>query len=110
MASSQNPSVLYLGASRGIGFSAYITLATARREVHSVLLLRSVERFKESPEGKSIPSDILSRTTFVKGDALEINTVLEALKAAGDNVEAIVSSIGELQFRFTSPFLTFRSL
>jgi hypothetical protein len=96
MTSSQNPSIFYLGASRGVGFSAYISLATARPEVHSVLLLRSVDRFKESPEGKSIPSEILSRTTFVKGDALEINTVLDGLKAAGDNVEAIVSSIGEL--------------
>lgn len=94
MASSSQPSVLYLGASRGIGFAAFETLAAARPEIRSVLLLRNVENFQASADGKSIPADVLERTTLVKGDAHEIDTVLNALRLAGDNIEAIVYSIG----------------
>lgn len=89
------PSVLYLGASRGVGFNAYTTLAAARPELQSVLLLRSIERFQATAKEESLPADILERTTLVPGDAHQVDTIVNALKLAGDNLEAIVTSIGE---------------
>lgn len=88
------PTVLYLGASRGVAFNAYVALATQRPDLHHVLLLRSPSSFEESPEGKSLTEDVRRRTTFFKGDARVVESVRDALRTAGSNLYAVVSSIG----------------
>jgi len=91
--------VVYLGASRGVGFAAYRKLALTRKDVHSVLLLRSVSSFKESEPGwAALDQDVKSRTTLVEGDAFSEDNVNALLHAAGPNLKAIVFSIG-----FTPP-------
>lgn len=95
--------VVYLGASRGVGFAAYRKLAHTRKDVHSVLLLRSVSSFKESePQWAALDQDVKSRTTLVEGDAHSEDNVNALLHAAGPNLEAIVFSIGV----FPSHFVT----
>lgn len=89
------PTVLYFGASRGVAFAGYASLAAQRPDLHHVLLIRSVSRFQSSEEYKSLTDDIRERSTYVEGDAHNADNVRDALKAANDNLVAIVSSIGE---------------
>jgi len=87
--------VVYLGASRGVGFTAYAKLAHARKDIQSVLLLPSVSSFKESePQWTALDDDVKSRTTLVEGSAHSEDSVRVLLHAAGPNPEAIVFSIG----------------
>jgi hypothetical protein len=87
--------VVYLGASRGVGFTAYAKLAHARKDIQSVLLLPSVSSFKESePRWTALDGDVKSRTTLVEGSAHSEDSVRVLLHAAGPNPEAIVFSIG----------------
>lgn len=96
------PTVLHFGATRGVAFAGYSALATQRPDLHHVLLIRSVSRFQTSEEYKSLPEDVRSRSTFFEGDAHNADNVRDVLKAGGDNLIAIVSSIGELSLAITS--------
>jgi len=95
MSTSTSPAVLYLGASRGVGFAAYTSLASTRKDIKSVLLLRSVSSFQNSPEYKSLAPDVVSRTVLVQGDAHSEESIRELIAKGQGNIEAIVSSIGQ---------------
>jgi hypothetical protein len=88
------PTVLYFGATRGVALAGYSSLAAQRPDLHHVLLIRSVSRFQASDEYKTVPEDVRSRSTYFEGDAHNNENVRDALKASGDNLVAIVSSIG----------------
>ena len=90
------PTVLYFGATRGVAFAGYSSLATQRPDLHHVLLIRSVSRFQGSEEYKSLSEDIRSRSTYFEGNAHSADNVRDVLKASGDNLVAVVSSIGGL--------------
>jgi hypothetical protein len=96
------PTVLHFGATRGVAFAGYSALAAHRPDLHHILLIRSVSRFQTSEEYKSLPEDVRSRSTFFEGDAHNADNVRDVLKASGDNLVAIVSSIGELSFAFAA--------
>lgn len=85
--------ILYIGASRGIGYAAYESLAKSRPDKHHILLLRSISSFKSRLEYKSLSDDILERTTFVEGDAFNEEDVKRAVSMNG--VEAVVYTVGE---------------
>lgn len=89
------PTVLYFGASRGVAFAGYASLAEQRPDLHHVLLLRSVSRFQDTEEFKSLSEDVRARSTYFEGDAHSTENVRDVLKVAGDNLVAVVSSIGE---------------
>jgi len=93
MASTSSPTVVYLGASRGVGFAAYSRLAQLRPDIRSILLLRNPERF-QSEEYAALSDDIKSRTVLFKGDAHNKAQVEEAINMAGDDLEAVVFTIG----------------
>lgn len=88
------PTVLYFGASRGVAFAGYASLAEQRPDLHHVLLLRSVSRFQESEEFKSLAEDVRARSTYFEGDAHSAENVRDILKVAGDHLVGIVSSVG----------------
>ncbi|KAF8319618.1 hypothetical protein DL93DRAFT_2074552 [Clavulina sp. PMI_390] len=92
------PTVLYFGASRGVAFAAYTSLAAKRPDLHHILLIRSPSRFKESEEYKSLPADVIERSTYFQGDAHSEENIAEVLKVAGPDLHGVVSSIG-----FTPP-------
>ncbi|KAF8315006.1 hypothetical protein DL93DRAFT_2079661 [Clavulina sp. PMI_390] len=92
------PTVLYFGASRGVAFAAYSYLAAQRPELHHVLLLRSPTRFQQSEEYKTLPADVIQRSTYFQGDAHSSENVREVLRLASPDLVGIVSSIG-----FTPP-------
>lgn len=99
------PTVLYFGASRGVAFAGYSSLAEQRPDLHHVLLLRSVSRFQDTDEFKSLPEDVRARSTYFEGDAHSAENVRDVLKVAGDNLVAIVSSIGETSINLpVTPF------
>jgi len=88
--------VVYLGASRGVGFLAYRHLASINPDVRSVLLLRSISNFQASAEFESLDNDILSRTTLIEGNAHSEDDVRRLLTKGMEhlNLSAIVFSIG----------------
>lgn len=86
--------IVYLGASRGVGFAAYTRLAQQNKVIRSVLLLRNVSAFESSAEYKSIDPEILSRTVLVQGNAHNEEDVRHAIKEAGESLDAVVYSIG----------------
>ncbi|KAF8315007.1 hypothetical protein DL93DRAFT_2227713 [Clavulina sp. PMI_390] len=88
------PTVLYFGASRGVAFAAYSSLAAQRLDLHHVLFLRSPSRFRQSEEYKSLPDDVVQRSTYFQGDAHSAEDVGNVLRIAGQAIVGIVSSIG----------------
>jgi hypothetical protein len=88
------PTVVYLGASRGVGFLAYRRLASINPDVQSVLLVRSITNFKTSVEFASLDDDIVSRTILVEGDARSEDDVRHLLSEGRETLTAIVFSIG----------------
>jgi len=91
---SAPPTVIYLGASRGVGFLAYKRLASINPDVQSVLLVRSIADFKTSVEFASLDDDLLSRTILVEGDAHSEDDVRRLLSEGKETLTAIVFSIG----------------
>lgn len=100
--SSTPPTIVYLGASRGIGFATYHKLSQLRPEIRSILLLRNPDRF-HAEEYASVSEEIKSRTVIYKGDAHVQESVEEVLRMAGPNLEAVVFTIGTVTFRSLSP-------
>jgi len=90
---STSPTVVYLGASRGVGFNAYHKLAELRPDIRSILLLRNPDLF-HAEEYATVSEEIKSRTTIYKGDAHVQENVEEVLRMAGPNLEAVVFTIG----------------
>lgn len=96
MSTTTTKTVVYLGASRGIGFAAYTRLAQHDKTVRSVLLLRNVSSFEASAEYKTIDPDVLARTVLVQGNAHSEQDVhgLIADAAKDGSLDAVVFSIG----------------
>ena len=92
--STPQTTILYLGASRGVGFSTYSALALSRPDVTSVLLLRSIERFQATAQAEGVSEEVLGRTRCVRGDAHVQVDLERALGEAGEGLETIVTSIG----------------
>jgi NAD(P)-dependent dehydrogenase (short-subunit alcohol dehydrogenase family) len=91
---TSKPAILYIGASRGMGYAAYTSLAHARPDLHHVLLLRSISSFKSRPEYTKLNEDVVARTTFVEGDAFNEEDVKRVLGMDRYDVQGIVYSVG----------------
>jgi len=94
---------IFLGASQGCGFHTVLNLLKSDQQSQLTLLLRTPERFNESPEIVSLfksKPEIRNQVQIVKGDAL-IKEDLEKLfeEAGGEKVEFVMSSLGQ-----SSPF------
>lgn len=89
------PSVAYIGASRGVGYEAFLALAKRRPEVQSLLLVRSAAGFKSRDEFLKLPEGIAQRTTVIEGDAWNVEDVKRLIQESGDGLEAVVYSAGE---------------
>lgn len=102
------PTVLYFGASRGVAFASYTTLASHRPDYHHILLIRSVSRFQGSEEYKSLSEEVKANSTYFEGDAhseVNVRDVLKAATTGGNELVAIVSSIGAFLLHVPSDWL-----
>ena len=88
------PSVLFLGASRGVAFYTYKTLAELRPDLDFVLVLRNPDVFKKSEEYKSLSQKTIDRTLFIKGDATDSDSLKKALNELTSPLDTLVTSIG----------------
>jgi len=99
--STQN--VLFLGASRGVGF--YTALALLKSGGHATLLLRKPDVFTSNPEYEALSDEEKARVTLVQGDAFVEADVQKAVDAAGEEMNTVVYSIGgTLQYAFPFTF------
>lgn len=98
------PTVLFFGASRGVGYHAYRNLTLQRPDLRCLLFLRSFETFRWSREGLSLSSAEERRTQIIEGDVLNLQDVRNALTRAGNNLHAIVFSIGTIFFLLKNVF------
>ncbi|KZT53038.1 hypothetical protein CALCODRAFT_501546 [Calocera cornea HHB12733] len=88
--STQN--VLLLGASRGCGFYAALTLLKAGGR--ATLLLRKPEAVTSNAEYEALSPEEKARATIVQGDAFVEADVQRAMDAAGEGLSTVVFSIG----------------
>lgn len=91
---SSRPTIAYIGASRGIGYAAFVALSKTRPDLHHILLLRSIESFKKRVEYTALSEEVVPRTTLFEGDAFNEEDVKRLIKEAGQGLEGIVYSVG----------------
>lgn len=92
---TSRPTIAYIGASRGIGYAAFVALSKSRPDIRHILLLRSIESFKKRVEYTALSEETVQRTTLFEGDAFNEEDVKRLIKEAGEGLEGIVYSVGE---------------
>lgn len=88
--------IAYIGATSGTGFSIYSRLAPAVKDVEHVILLRSLDRFKKSPQYQTLSPEGLGRTVFVEGDALDPESVSRFIERCGAGLRAVITTLGTM--------------
>lgn len=90
--------IAYIGATGGTGFGIYSRLAAAAQDTKHVILLRSLDRFMKSPQYQTLCPDVLARTFFVEGDALNPDSVIQFIERCGLGPRAVVTTLGKPHF------------
>jgi len=94
--------VLFFGASRGCGL--YAALDLLKSGSTCIFLLRKPSALTDSPDFKALSDEDRARAIVVQGDAFVTEDVEKAFKEAGNELDAVVYSIGGVPNFALSPF------
>lgn len=86
--------ILFLGASRGCGFYAALSLLSSPQPPTCIFLLRKPDALLDSDEVKALSEPALKAIRIVKGDATVKGDVQKAVDEAQGKLDSVVFSVG----------------